>query len=419
VQWAGGIDTGAPAAVLAGLAPDAKRPTSAGLAGVVNPLLADAGLGGRVTASIVDVATGESLFELNAGEAATPASTAKLLTAAAVLHSRGPAYQIATRVVAGPNPGEVVIIGGGDPTLAAGANATYPGAARMDVLADQVRKALGTTPPTRVYVDTSAYVGSTKGPGWFDVDLQAGIIAHPTALMTDGGRTDPNDRDQTASRYWEPDTSAGQIFAGLLGLPPSASGPGLAPANARELGKVLSPPISRLVEMMLDQSDNQIAEALARQVALARNVPASFEGASDATRAALAEIGVKSDGLGLADGSGLSNDNKVSAAQLTAVLAAAASPKYPKLRPIISGLPVAGYSGTLSSRYGATNGGSGAGIVRAKTGTLTGVNSLAGIAVDRDGRLLAFSLVADATSNSQRALEALDRVAAALAGCGC
>jgi D-alanyl-D-alanine carboxypeptidase/D-alanyl-D-alanine-endopeptidase (penicillin-binding protein 4) len=419
VQWAAGLDTGAAAAVLDGLKTDAKRPTNAGLAGIVNPLLADAGLGGRVTASIVDVATGESLFELDGGEPAIPASTAKLLTAAAVLHSRGLTYQIPTRVVAGAGPGEVVLIGGGDPTLAAGGNPTYAGAARMDALADQVRKALGTVAPTHVYVDTSLYSGPSKHPSWDDLDLRAGLIAHPTALMTDGARTDPSNTSQNASRYWEPDVAAGEIFAELLGLPGDAASAGQAPPNAKQLGQVLSMPIGRMVELMLDQSDNVIAEALARQAALGRNQPASFDGAAQATRAVLAELGVRSDGLGLVDGSGLSNDDKVSAAQLTAVLGAAASPKFPELRPIVSGLPVAAYSGTLAGRYQGQNGGSGAGTVRAKTGTLTGVNSLAGIAVDRDGRLLAFSMVADAVSDPPRALQALDRVAAAIANCGC
>jgi len=419
-EWVAAADTGRAAPVLAGLDTNAKQPSAAGLAAAIGPMLGDSGLGGRVTVSIVDVATGASLYDQNGSSPATPASTAKLLTAAAVLHARGPNYQIPTRAVAGSSPGEVVLIGGGDPTLGASATTTYPGAARLDLLAEQVRKALGGTAPTRLVVDNSLYVGSTQGPGWFDSDLHAGYIAHVTALMTDGARMDPAQTAQNAARYWEPDVAAGQLFAQALGLPADAVSAGSAPANAKPLGQVLSPPIGRLVEMMLAESDNMIAEGLARQVAVARKLPASFEGAAEATAATLAEIGIKSDGVGLADGSGLSNFNKVSAAQLTAVLAQAASPKFPELRSIISGLPVAGYSGTLSGRYqNANNGGSGAGIVRAKTGTLTGVNALAGIAVDLDGRLLAFSMVADATSNSTRALQALDRVAAAVASCGC
>jgi D-alanyl-D-alanine carboxypeptidase/D-alanyl-D-alanine-endopeptidase (penicillin-binding protein 4) len=57
--------------------------------------------------------------------------------------------------------------------------------------------------------------------------------------------------------------------------------------------------------------------------------------------------------------------------------------------------------------------------VRAKTGTLTGVNSLAGVVVDADGRTLAFAFMADQTTNADQAVIALDRVAAALAACGC
>ena len=120
------------------------------------------------------------------------------------------------------------------------------------------------------------------------------------------------------------------------------------------------------------------------------------------------------------DGSGLSHLDRVTARMLAAILAKATSPEFPELRPILSGLPVARYSGTLTDRYAnPAAGGSGAGVVRAKTGTLTGVNTLAGLAVDVDGRLLAFSVVADATPKSAPAEAALDRVAAAIAGCGC
>jgi D-alanyl-D-alanine carboxypeptidase/D-alanyl-D-alanine-endopeptidase (penicillin-binding protein 4) len=76
---------------------------------------------------------------------------------------------------------------------------------------------------------------------------------------------------------------------------------------------------------------------------------------------------------------------------------------------------VAGFTGTLATRY--TDGA--AGVVRAKTGTLTGVNTLAGTVVDRDGRLLAFAFLASDTTDAQAAQSALDRTATALAACGC
>jgi D-alanyl-D-alanine carboxypeptidase/D-alanyl-D-alanine-endopeptidase (penicillin-binding protein 4) len=184
---------------------------------------------------------------------------------------------------------------------------------------------------------------------------------------------------------------------------------------------VLSLPVSRMVETMLTKSDNIVAEAMARQVALARGKPASFDGGAQATREVLAELKLPVDGFGLIDGSGLSYNDHVTAQLLTSVLAEAASPQHADLRAIISGLPVAGWSGTLNKRYGANGTAAAAGIVRAKTGTLRSVNSLAGVAVDADGRLLAFSILADATPGTapDPAEAALDRIAATLAGCGC
>jgi serine-type D-Ala-D-Ala carboxypeptidase/endopeptidase (penicillin-binding protein 4) len=418
-RWLAGSGLAAAAPLLGGVGTDAPPPTTAGLAGQLDGLLDAQGLGGRVMASIVDVLTGDELYGRGGDIPVVPASTAKLLTAAAVLQSPGPAHRIPTRAMAGANPGDVVLVGGGDPTLAAGPTSAYPGAARLDRLAKQVLTALDGTRPSRVLVDSRLYTGPTLGPGWFPQDARDGFIGNITALMTDGARRNPKDIKPPAARYPQPDLAAGQLFAKALGLPLSAVAFGVTPPDAAQLGVVLSPPISRLVETMLSDSDNMLAEALARQVALARDRPVSFDGAALATREALADLGLPMAGYGLVDGSGLSHQNAVTARLLTAVLTRAAADDTAELRPLLSGLPVAAYSGTLSQRYRGGEVADAAGVVRAKTGTLNGVSALAGIAVDADGRLLAFAVVADDARNTFRAEDALDRVAAAIAACGC
>src|SRR5690606_11882104 len=152
------------------LDPDAARPTTNGLASRLTGLLADQRLGPHVTASVVDVATGERLFGSGQASAAIPASNNKLLTAAAVLAARGPSYRIPTRVVAGAVPGEVVLIGSGDLTLATGETSTYPGAGRLDLLAEQVKDSLGGQNPTRVVVDSTLFPAPTYSPNWFPED---------------------------------------------------------------------------------------------------------------------------------------------------------------------------------------------------------------------------------------------------------
>ena len=282
--------------------------------------------------------------------------------------------------------------------------------------------ALGDQAPTRVIVDNSAFSGSTAGPGWYDSDLKAGYIANITALMTDGARRKATSAAPNAARYDRPDLAAGQLFARELGLPASAVTirNGAAVEGARELGKVHSPTIASLVERMLLTSDNIVAEMLARQVALAKGMPGSFAGAAEAIREVLVELGLPIEGYGLVDGSGMSHGNRLSAGLLTAIVAKAASDDAPHLRSLITGLPVAAYSGTLYERYRSSSAGAkAAGTVRAKTGTLTGVTALAGLAVDAKGRLLAFALMADQAKDSYQGQFALDSAAAAIVTCGC
>jgi D-alanyl-D-alanine carboxypeptidase len=336
-----------------------------------------------------------------------------------VLATRGPAYRLATTAVAGADPGEVVLVGGGDPTLAVGAVASYPGAGRLDDLAKQVRAALGGVAPTKVVYDGSLFSGSALGPGW-DADTASGGYGCPiTALMTDGARVDPRDNRGGADRYGKPDLAAAQSFARLLGVPASAVVAGTKAAGAKELGRVESAPLVRIVEWMLAESDNVVAEMLARQVALAKGQPGSFAGGAGAMRTVLEQLGIPVAGYGLQDGSGLSRNGRLSPGLLTALLALDARPDHPELHGVFTGLPVAGYSGTLAGRFRSPQSGAAAGEVRAKTGTLTGVSSIAGIVIDKDGRVLAFAVIADANKSTSGAVDVLDRIASALAACGC
>jgi D-alanyl-D-alanine carboxypeptidase/D-alanyl-D-alanine-endopeptidase (penicillin-binding protein 4) len=206
----------------------------------------------------------------------------------------------------------------------------------------------------------------------------------------------------------DPALEAGRQLAAMLHVAVVARG--TAPAGARVLAHVDSPTVADLVEAMLTRSDNDLAEALGRHVALAAGLPASFAGEAAALARTLP---------GLRDASGLSPLDRLQPVALAHLLARIGTEG--RLGPIRSGLPVAGFDGTLAGRYRKAPTLTAAGEVRAKTGTLLGVSALAGLVRTRAGRLLAFDLTADGVSLSGalEAQAALDRVATALASCGC
>ena len=411
----------APAPVLADDLGSAPAPSAAGVARALSGRLTDPRLGARVSAQVVDVTTGQVLYDHGGAQLAIPASTAKLMTAAALLAVQRPDDRFTTRVMAGAKPGEVVLVGGGDPTLSAagpGRPTSFEGAARLSDLAALVHKA-NPGRITRVLVDTRRYTGPRIGTGWDPGDVAGGYVAPITALMADVGRTDPANTEEQADRSTTPELAAGRAFAASLGLGPEAVVAGNARRGAPVLATVRSAPMARLVEQMLLESDNVLAETLARQVAVAEKLPPSFAGAAEAVRRVLTRLGVPTAGMRMMDGSGLSPQDQVSPATLVGLLRVVASVEHPALHTLVPGLPVGGYDGTLDERYASGPAAVAAGSVRAKTGTLNGVSSLAGIVAGKDGRLLVFAFLADQVESIRPAEDALDAAAAALAGCGC
>jgi serine-type D-Ala-D-Ala carboxypeptidase/endopeptidase (penicillin-binding protein 4) len=409
-----------PRAVLGPLPAGAPVPTSAGLSAALDRAATD--MPGRFAGVVLDAATGTELWGHTPERPLVPGSTGKLLTTAAALLTLNPTDRLVTRVVAGPDPGTVVLVGGGDPTLTAlpdAKDSLYPDAPRLGELADEVREnAPG--PIRRVLVDTSRYTADGLAPGVSPGDVAAGFITPIEPVMLDGGRIDPTLPD--GPRVEDPALTAGRALAAELGA--DVVEKGTAPPGAAGLGAVSSAPLSELAEHALRASDNVLAEVLAREVAIARKAEPSFVGAAEATLAALRQAGLDLRGAELVDGSGLSTRNQVPARLLGEVLAAAAAPAKGQfdtqfLRPILTGLPVAGGVGTLDDRY-ARDGraAAGRGVVRAKTGSLTGVSSLAGVVTDADGRLLVFALMSNgANPGTVRPLH--DAMAAALSRCGC
>ncbi|WP_344002797.1 D-alanyl-D-alanine carboxypeptidase/D-alanyl-D-alanine endopeptidase [Streptomyces thermocarboxydovorans] len=388
-----------------------SAPRGKALAGVLDPLLKTPALG-RHSASVVDVATGRRLYGTAPGTPLTPASTIKIVTAAAALSALGPDHRLTTRATYEPDTNEVVLVGGGDPTLTA-RKKPAPGAARLSDLAERTAAALAKRGVRKVTLsyDETLYPGDRRHPIGENTN-----IAEITPLMTDEARTDDSGSG-AAPRVPDPAADAARTFGELLrkhGVQTSPPGPSKSSSRAATLASVSSPPLSALVERMLTNSDNDIAEALARHTAIATGKRADFAGASAAVRAQLQKLKVPLKGAVLRDGSGLDRRDRLTADLLTSLLVKAADPAHPELRPVLTGLPVAGFTGTLSGRYADGAGG----VVRAKTGTLTGVNTLAGTVVDRDGRLLAFAFLGTGTDRGA-AQNALDKAATALAGCGC
>ena len=401
------------------VADDAPVPTPNGLAQALALPVADPNLG-ALTGRIADADTGAVLWQQGADIPMQPASTNKTLTSSAALLTLDRDARVTTKVVAADEtaqPGLVVLVGGGDPTLSAappGQDTWYRDAARISDLADQVRRS--GTKVTAVQVDTSFYSGPTMAPGWDPADIDGGDVAPIESVMLDAGRIQPTTVD--SRRSLTPALDAGRALAIALNVDPATVTVAPGPATGRELAAVQSAPLMERLNEMMNESDNVMAEAIAREVAAATKRPASFAGAVDAVTARLTAANIDLSGAVLLDSSGLSVDDRLTATTLDEVMGEAAGPDQPRLRPLLDVLPIAGGSGTLSNRFlDAPNERASAGWLRAKTGSLTGTNALAGIVTDAGGRVLTFAFISNNAGPTGRL--AIDALAATLRTCGC
>ncbi|MBZ2197218.1 D-alanyl-D-alanine carboxypeptidase/D-alanyl-D-alanine endopeptidase [Occultella gossypii] len=403
-----------------GADPDAPLPTADALAALTAPLFADDRVGPTPGVSIVDVLTGEELYASSAANPYVPASTLKLLTGVAVLETFGDQHTFTTEAVLGDD-GTVTLVAGGDITMAADVgdpDATI-GHAGLGDLAEQVATELLAQGRTEVTLtlDDTLFTGPTLAPDWGEVDLAGGWAMPIAPLAVNLGIVDGVTRRQDDAAL-----AAAQSFATALaarGVTVTGDVTRAArPQTATVLGSVASAPLRDIVAYMMQHSDNVLAEVLGRMTAVQTGQEASFLGAGAAVLEVIAGLGVDVTGAQFQDTSGLSRDSTLTPRMLTDTTVLIAGGTHPELLAAVQALPVAHLEGTLADRLGDTDA---AGTLAAKTGTLPQAVALAGLVTTADGRLLAFSALANGfpAGAGYQARMAIDTWAAGLAACGC
>lgn len=370
-------------------------------------------------AQVLNPATNEVLFDVQGDVPAQTASVMKLLTATAALQVLGPNYRVQTKVYADlDNPGHIVIVGAGDPTLSrvrAGVQSVYKDAPKLADLAVQINEWARSSPITNITLDSTYF----EAEGWDidnpDSERTIGYQSIVTALQVDGDRANPT--AQTSPRSLDPVNAAGIALKKAIGrLAASATlTQGQAGENLLEIASVRSQPISKWIEHMLRVSDNTESEFLARLVSKQLGYEGSRDSVDDALKEALTRAGLTTTELQLRDGSGSNEWNRVPATFINALLKKVLN-EDGDLGIIKRALPIAAETGSLANRFKGDNIDA-AGKIFAKTGWTKSEYSLAGIIKAKDGTDLVFSIAAIGNVNAT-AKDAIDNLATGIYRCG-
>lgn len=420
---------GPPTTVIPAASTDAPVPTRAGLQKALAKDVGAEALGPRVGVVVRDALTGDTIWSQGEDRAQTPASSAKLLTAAAVSEKADLSTVMTTKVVTGDTPGELVLVASGDTMIAQGKGdpTKVEGRAGFADLAQEVATSLGTKGGEghTLRLDATYAAGERYAPTWDMADVAAGYTQGVSMIGVAGDRPQPF---KPSPRF--PERNSLEAFAKQLkkvGVKvevndSASSWQQGAPDGAEELGAVDSAPLGDVLALALDDSDNALTENVARQAAVADGAGASFTETTAWVRATLEEAGIDLTGVKLKDNCGLSSGQLVPARVIADVMQLGITGSAQTMSLVLSELPVAGLTGTLHDRFVTADSRSAAGVARAKTGTLTGTSSLAGTTTTVDGRLLTYVILVDkvpSTTGTLGARAVLDRMVADITACGC
>ncbi len=460
------------AASFAVLSPGSAQLAPGGVGARLAALVSEAGLGERVSITVVDTESGQRVFEHQPELALNPASNQKIVTAAAALALLGAEARFRTglygRVEGDAVTGGLVLRGFGDPSLRQGdlvelaRDLERRGIRRVDdIVVDATYFDSQILPPA--FEQQPGEVAAFRAPtGAVSVDANAYIlrvrpadaVGGPARVELDGDGYFRVDNQITTSDAGAPNVLADQRADGeqmrltLRGSVPLGSAPlsyrrrienplpwaghllrdalsdigirvtggvrlATQPSDAPLLASHQSRPLAEIVTALGKQSDNFVAEMLFRNLGAERHRPGRVEDSVAAVRGFLADAQIAPGDQQIVNGSGLFQGNRVSSSQLAAVLVHAY--RSPSLRAeYVAHLAIAGVDGTLENRLRDLPAPR---VVRAKTGTLNDAIALSGYALGPDpGRAYAFSVLVNGAAGRQGAARALaDGVARALA----
>ena len=322
---------------------------------------------------VIDGSTGQVIYEKNGFSQRKPASVIKLLTSAAVVQKLELDSTFNTSININPDIKTVIIRGSFDPWI----SLDHKTARKM----------------SRASLPFMGFE-TLKGVKAFN----GGSLKNYKVIYSDLFSQDiSNLKTFWAKRGFKPTFSAVSDEEAFMAL-------------GQQIASENSPTVAALIDWILLWSDNVISERLARLSAKAAGYPMSSKGVDMVFREVLAGMQIDASKLVVADASGLSRKNKITAKLMAEFLYKIRQEE--KYSIIYSGLPIGGVSGTLRSRF-ITTAPSAVGLVRAKTGTLNGTATLAGYVESTDREYVFVTLADEIPSGNtalNRARDAIDRV---------
>lgn len=386
--------------------PAAYATLDAGIAASLARKLGNPKLGRDVVVNVTNLTSGTTIFSKNPTESQRPASNMKVITAVNVLSQLGPDHVFRTQVLAGTDPTQLYLKGGGDPLLSTKG---------LENLAVDTAKGRDVTVPITVHVDSSLFPSPSNAPGWTQ-----GYTPYVVAPVRALARLYDYSTDTTAN--------AADVYIKKLrslGFTVTRGEDAVTPVDATLVAENAKHTAAEAVHLMLLDSENNVAETLYRQVAVKRGLPADWAGSKQAAEDSLRELGVDPGALALYDGSGVSRKDRLTASVLTQLIALTTVGDPARFAEMYAekSMPISGQTGTLKAGYGryVTKASKcAAGKVRAKTGTLFDTIALSGVASSVDGAQRAFSIMVNkrpAKYSKLATRQAVDSLVATITGC--